>query len=97
MQLSVKKWVDREGGEVCVNRKITAKNIVGTIYKNSKKGIKVNRHGRVVQIKFSGKIFEEEISGFLTFNQNEIFLLASLLRRERTDEAFLKAINAASE
>ena len=93
----MKKWMDIENGEAFASHTIKERHIVDKIFPRSPRGIKLRRQGRVIEIKFSAKLKGEDVSALLTFNQNEIFQMAKMIRRDRSDEQFLKAIESAGE
>ncbi|WP_157668196.1 hypothetical protein [Croceicoccus marinus] len=84
-----------EGGEVFF-QKIQPKHVVERIPTLHRSKLYVRKTGRLVDIRFPCVIAGEKHNGQITLTEAEIFQLANLCRRGRSDEAILKAIHTAS-
>jgi hypothetical protein len=83
-------------GRTVFNHKIEAKHAMPRVVGQRRHKVSVSKTGRLIEIQFAcaAKVAGR---GYLTFTESEIFLLAKLCRRNRTDDELLRAIGDAGE
>ena len=92
MKLYINKWDSTDRPELCANYRLKPKHHVDKISYRAKKGIRFKRSIWEANIQFSGKCLGEDIVGIIALSQNEVFQLAKLFKKDRSDAEFLKAI-----
>ncbi len=91
---------DRETGSTAreiFNQKIVAKHATPRKAGQRWDRLGISKHGRLVEIEFTGLGVAGAQIGHLTFTEAEILLLAKLCRRNRSDAEFLQAIDDAGK
>ncbi len=99
MNVKIFRWIgDRWDGSVPFSEKITPKKFRAKLPSKPRRRLYVTKHMRLVQIRFpwSASVPEGGMAE-VTLTEAEIFLLANIARRNRTDEELLEAIRTASE
>lgn len=79
---------------IVFNQKIVSKHCVPRLNGKMRDRIKVSKTSRLIEIEFSTSSDIASI-GSLEFFESEILVLASLCRRGRSDEDFMRAIDLA--
>lgn len=96
MKLSFRPWKGPGKPEIVFNKKLGPKNFYQKLPSFPKKGMHVRKTGRIVDIQFHCSIeFIGNYNYFLSLTESEVFQLAKLCLRGRTDEELLKAIRIA--
>lgn len=98
MVVKVFRWIgDRWDGSVPFSEKITPKKFRAELPTKSRRRLYVTKHMRLVHIRFPWNS-AVPVGGMaeVTLTEGEIFLLANIARRDRTDEQLLEAIRTAS-
>lgn len=98
MKLEIRAWDSISEADEVYEKKLDNDKIAEKWVTRPKSGLHVRKKNKICQVVFDASI---EVSGrqqvFITFSEREIFQLARMCRRERTDEAFLQAIDVAGE
>jgi hypothetical protein len=91
-------FAQKLGGYEVFNQKIETKHARPRKPEERRARVAISKMGREIEIQFSSASNGAQLGrGFLTLTEREVLLLANLCRRERTDDDFLKAIEAAGD